>query len=99
MMRRLGISAFLFGLAGHSAFAQCVMCFRTAAAQQSERARVLNAGILIMLIPPVLILSGFMLLFYLRRKTYSAPDTAEPRAEINASSFLENTHGSAINSR
>ena len=56
--------------------AQCVMCFRTAAAQQYERARVMNAGIIIMLIPPLLILGGFVLLFYRRRKTYadSQPD-------------------------
>ncbi|HVW85964.1 MAG TPA: hypothetical protein VHB50_14845 [Bryobacteraceae bacterium] len=40
--------------------AQCVMCYRTAAAQQAERARVLNTGILILLIPPVVII-GFIL--------------------------------------
>ena len=67
-MRRL---AALLPLTASGAFAQCVMCFRTAAAQQSERARVLNAGIIIMLIPPLLILSGFVLLFYVRRKTYA----------------------------
>ncbi len=55
------------------AFAQCVMCFRTAAAQQYERARVMNAGIIIMLVPPLLILGGFVLLFYRRRKTYADP--------------------------
>jgi hypothetical protein len=42
--------------------AQCVMCFRTAAAQQAERSRVLNSGIVILLIPPVLILVGVLLL-------------------------------------
>ena len=42
----------------------CVMCFRTAAAQQVERSRVLNSGILILLIPPVLILAGILLLAY-----------------------------------
>lgn len=36
--------------------AQCVMCFRTAAAQQAERARVLNSGIIVLLIPPILVL-------------------------------------------
>jgi hypothetical protein len=49
------------------ACAQCVMCFRTAQAQQAERARVLNHGILIMLIPPMLILAGFVLLAWKRR--------------------------------
>jgi hypothetical protein len=42
--------------------AQCVMCFRTAAAQQAERSRVLNSGILILLIPPLLILGVLILL-------------------------------------
>ena len=42
--------------------AQCVMCFRTAAAQQAERSRVLNSGIIILLIPPLLILAGIFLL-------------------------------------
>ena len=41
--------------------AQCVMCFRTAAAQQAERARVLNTGIVILLIPPLLVLAGILL--------------------------------------
>lgn len=37
--------------------AQCVMCFRTAAAQQAERSRVLNSGIVILLIPPMVVLA------------------------------------------
>ena len=41
-------------------FAQCVMCFRTAAAQQLERSRVLNQGIIVLLIPPLLILAGLI---------------------------------------
>ncbi len=60
-----------------SAFAQCVMCFRTAAAQQAERAKVLNLGIIIMLIPPILILAGFLALCYKRRKTYDVTEPAE----------------------
>jgi hypothetical protein len=59
--------------------AQCVMCFRTAAAQNAERARVMNLGIIIMLIPPVLILAGFLLLCYKRRNAYAqAEEKAEP---------------------
>lgn len=72
-------------LAASGAFAQCVMCFRTAAAQQAERARVMNLGIIIMLIPPVLILAGFMVLCYKRRKTYAA---AEPPENAQAESAL-----------
>jgi hypothetical protein len=44
--------------------AQCVMCYRTAAAQQIERSRVLNSGILILLIPPILVLAGILLLAF-----------------------------------
>jgi hypothetical protein len=61
-------------LAASTAFAQCVMCFRTAAAQNAARARVMNIGIIIMLIPPIAILAGFMLLCYKRRKSYAAPE-------------------------
>ena len=67
-MKRL---AALFPILASSTYAQCVMCFRTAAAQNAERARVMNLGIIIMLIPPILILAGFMLLCYKRRKTYA----------------------------
>ena len=68
----------LVPLVASSAFAQCVMCFRTAAAQNAERARVMNMGIIIMLIPPVLILAGFMLLCYKRRNAYADVEPAEP---------------------
>jgi len=47
--------------------AQCVMCFRTAAAQQLERARVLDTGILVLGIPSLCILVGFVYLIYRRR--------------------------------
>lgn len=46
--------------------AQCVMCYRTAHAQQAERARVLNAGIVVLGIPPFLMLAGFAI--YLIRR-------------------------------
>ena len=74
--------AALVPIVASSAFAQCVMCFRTAAAQNAERARVMNLGIIIMLIPPVLILAGFMLLCYKRRNAYAQTEAekAEPFA-------------------
>ncbi|MGH9657976.1 MAG: hypothetical protein ACRD96_05490 [Bryobacteraceae bacterium] len=49
------------------ASAQCVMCQRTAAAQNLERARVLNFGILLLMIPVVLIVGGFLYLMWRRR--------------------------------
>ena len=58
------------------------MCFRTAAAQQSERARVLNIGIIIMLIPPVAIRAGFVLLLDRRRKTYATAEPVDSQPEV-----------------
>jgi hypothetical protein len=52
----------------HWLAAQCVMCFRTAAAQQAERSRVLNSGIIILLIPPILVLAGILLMAYRVKK-------------------------------
>ena len=52
-------------------FAQCVMCYRTAAAQQAERSRVLNTGILIMLIPPMLVIGGLLSLAWIRSRRRS----------------------------
>jgi len=46
--------------ASANACAQCVMCQRTAAAQAQARAEVLNTGILVLAIPPVLILAGIL---------------------------------------
>jgi predicted transporter len=70
-----------------AANAQCVMCFRTAAAQNMERAKVMNTGIIIMLIPPVLILAGFLYLCYRRNQSFTdqaagetSPSLSEPRA-------------------
>ena len=40
--------------------AQCVMCYRSAAAQGAARAHVFNVGILILLIPPALILAAIL---------------------------------------
>ena len=48
----------------HFVVAQCVMCYRTAAAQQLARARVLNSGIIILLVPPILVLAGILYLAF-----------------------------------
>lgn len=50
----------------HLLVSQCVMCYRTAAAQQAERSRVLNSGIVILLIPPILVLAGILVLAFRR---------------------------------
>lgn len=49
-----------------SLIAQCVMCFRTAAAQQGGRSEVLNLGILILLAVPLGVLVALGLLVWRR---------------------------------
>ncbi|MCU1330516.1 MAG: hypothetical protein JWN34_5886 [Bryobacterales bacterium] len=46
--------------------AQCVMCYRTAAAQQGGRSEILNSGILIMLGAPLLVLISLAVLVWRR---------------------------------
>jgi|SoiMethySBSTD1v2_1073268.scaffolds.fasta_scaffold656855_2 cytochrome c oxidase subunit 4 len=43
-----------------AARAQCVMCKRTAEAQNAEQARRMNRGILVLAIPPVLIVGAIL---------------------------------------
>jgi hypothetical protein len=57
--------------------AQCIMCFRTAEAQQGERSRVLNSGIIILLIPPIVILGGIVW-FAWRRNRQQCREKAVP---------------------
>jgi hypothetical protein len=81
-MKRLFTALLLFA---NLAAAQCVMCYRTAEAQNGARARILNEGILIMGIPPFFILGFFLYLAYRRSQTFadwSVPET--PAAEVEA---------------
>ena len=59
MRRRLAVAALTAALA-LPAGAQCVMCYRTAHAQNAARSRVMNMGIFILGAPPFLILAGFV---------------------------------------
>ncbi len=74
MKRLLAILA----LAAPAASAHCVMCFRTAASQILARHRVMNMGIGVMLVPPVLILAGFLYLAYRRNLSFADRDTPRP---------------------
>ena len=65
MKRRLAALVLLAGLS-LPAGAQCVMCYRTAHAQNQARSRVMNMGIFILGAPPFLILAGFVV-FVLKR--------------------------------
>ena len=69
MKRALTIAAIAAGLSV-PAPAQCVMCYRTAHAQNQARARVLNAGILILGAPPFLILAGFVAFVFRRDQAF-----------------------------
>jgi hypothetical protein len=61
------------------ASAQCVMCYRTAHAQNQARARVLNLGILILGAPPFLMLAGFVAYLFVRDR-----ETAEEQSGASA---------------
>ena len=65
-MKRLLLIPALAGALSLPAAAQCVMCYRTAHAQQEARSRVLNAGILLLGAPPFLILAGFVAFVFRR---------------------------------
>jgi hypothetical protein len=69
-MKRLLLIPALWGALAIPAGAQCVMCYRSAHAQQEARARVLNAGILILGAPPFLILAGFVAFVFKRNEKY-----------------------------
>ncbi len=56
--------ALVLWFAAANAFAQCVMCNRTAAAQQAGRSAVLNTGIIVLLAPPLAILAGLSVLLW-----------------------------------
>lgn len=72
MIRRVALLTLIaYSLIPNQTAAQCVMCLRTASAQQVERARVLNLGILIMLIPALSIPAGFLYLLYRRRGAFA----------------------------
>lgn len=61
-----------------SLIAQCVMCYRTAAAQQGSRAEVMNLGILILLAAPVLVLAALGVLIWRRELSRRKPVAARP---------------------
>jgi hypothetical protein len=69
-MRKLLPIAALFTALSLPAGAQCVMCYRTAHAQNQERSRVLDLGILILGAPPFLILAGFVAFVFSKDKQF-----------------------------
>ena len=69
-MRKLLPIAALFTALSIPASAQCVMCYRTAHAQNEARSRVMNLGILILGAPPFLILAGFVAFVFSKNKQF-----------------------------
>ena len=69
-MKKLLPAAVLFTALSLPAGAQCVMCYRTAHAQNQARARVLDMGILILGAPPFLILAGFVAFVFSKNKQF-----------------------------
>ena len=69
-MKRLLLVPALFAALSLPAGAQCVMCFRTAAAQNNARAMVMDKGIIILGAPPFLILAGFVAFVFSRDKKF-----------------------------
>ncbi len=66
-------------LAAANGWGQCVMCFRTAAAQNAARAHLLNMGIVLLGLPPFVILGGFLCLAWSRSRVYAAGQAPEVR--------------------
>jgi len=64
-------------LAAMPALAQCVMCFRTAEAQNHARSQVMNMGILLLGAPPFLILAGYCYLFYKKNQVTRASEEVD----------------------
>jgi hypothetical protein len=69
-MRKLLPIAALFTALSVPASSQCVMCYRTAHAQNEARSRVMNLGILILGAPPFLILAGFVAFVFSKNKQF-----------------------------
>jgi uncharacterized membrane protein len=67
-MKRLMAVAAIASALSLPAPAQCVMCYRSAAAQNQARSRVMNMGILLLGAPPFLILAGFIAFVFSKDK-------------------------------
>ena len=80
-MKRLAIALFL---AAANSPAQCVMCYRTAAAQNAARAHLLNMGIVLLGLPPFCILGGFIFLAWRRNEAFAAAPAPEEQAAFDS---------------
>jgi hypothetical protein len=83
VIRRAGVLATALLLAVAQGWGQCVMCFRTAAAQNAARAHLLNTGIVLLGLPPFVILGGFVCLAWKRSQVYGAAEQPDETALPN----------------
>jgi hypothetical protein len=82
MPKRLITSLLLAAaLPSGSAWSQCVMCYRTAEAQNAARAHILNIGIVLLGMPPFLILAGFLYLAWRRNLTFAGIEEHDEHPE------------------
>lgn len=79
-MKRLALALFL---AAANSWGQCVMCYRTAAAQNAARAHLLNMGIVLLGLPPFCILGGFLVLAWRRNQAYDAAPQPEAQPALD----------------
>ncbi len=70
-MKRLALALFVAAAAPSGSWGQCVMCFRTAAAQNAARAHLLNIGIVLLGLPPFCILGAFLILAWRRSQDFT----------------------------
>ncbi len=85
-MRRFLPVMVLAAALGTPAGGQCVMCYRTAHAQNDARARVLDLGIVILGVPPFLILAGFVAFVFSKDKVgqQQEPDRGNPVLNVES---------------
>ncbi len=77
-------------LGATSTFAQgCALCYSDAAAAGPQAEAALRHGILILLIPPMIIFSGFYAMLYRRRNVHLGSDTKVPGASFGHENIAE----------
>ena len=85
--RAIALAVLLLAVTAPPAAAQCVMCYSTAAAQDSEAIKALNLGILVLLIPPVAIMGSILLLAFRYRNSDPTEAEQTPSPQPSRKSF------------
>ncbi len=70
---RLLVLGLLLAVVSSPLWAQCPMCRQAAASQQVKAIRALNAGIILLAIPPAAIIGGIAWFTYRHRDGFQAP--------------------------